>query len=178
MRAFGLAREEAVRMNCKKIQELIITDYLDNEVSAAVREEVRAHLASCPGCREFEQAVRRSASEPFRKMKRQEPSAEIWQRIKAALEQKQEKESRGLLAGFLDSLSSVFRSRKPVFALSSAIAAAIMVIFLVQAPLYRQKMINQYLQDESQYMLSLRAPVNGGIESELEFGTGIEQYFF
>ncbi len=165
-------------MDCKKIQELIITDYLDNEASAAVREEVRAHLSSCAGCREFEQAVRRLTSEPFRKIKRQEPPVEIWQRIQDSLEQKQEKEPRAFLAGLLDLLSSRVRFRKPVFALSSAIAVAIMVIFLVQAPLYRQKMINQYLQEESQYLLSLRAPVNGGLESEFELGTGIEQYFF
>ena len=40
-------------MNCKKAQELMLTDYLDDEISEKEKARIEEHLESCQKCREF-----------------------------------------------------------------------------------------------------------------------------
>ena len=40
-------------MKCKKIQEIILTDYLDGQLDEKQRSSLGRHLAECKSCKEF-----------------------------------------------------------------------------------------------------------------------------
>ncbi len=44
-------------MTCRELVELV-TDYLEDRLSARERERFEAHLAACPDCREYVEQVR------------------------------------------------------------------------------------------------------------------------
>ncbi|MBM4128995.1 MAG: zf-HC2 domain-containing protein, partial [Nitrospira sp.] len=52
-------------MNCEKIQELILTDYLDGEIDKRQEEFIKQHLATCIGCQEFLSIAQKTVVEPF-----------------------------------------------------------------------------------------------------------------
>jgi anti-sigma factor RsiW len=62
-------------MSCKKHRDLL-TAYNDGELSARDREEVAAHLAQCPECRELARNSGRSL-EVFKAAARAEPTPEM-----------------------------------------------------------------------------------------------------
>ncbi len=69
-------------MKCKKIQTLLMTGYLDGEISAGVRQEVDGHLEGCPSCRQWKQAVHET-NRLFREAAPLEPPSAVWHRIEA-----------------------------------------------------------------------------------------------
>ena len=40
-------------MKCKKIREIILTDYIDGQLNEKQRSSLGLHLAECKGCKEF-----------------------------------------------------------------------------------------------------------------------------
>ncbi|MBI4753334.1 zf-HC2 domain-containing protein [Candidatus Desantisbacteria bacterium] len=60
-------------MNCKKIQKLLITDYLDGELDSGVISRIEQHMADCIHCRQFEQRI-----VPFNGIRHIEPPARVW----------------------------------------------------------------------------------------------------
>jgi len=66
-------------MDCKKIQELIITDYLDNEMNNKL---VERHIESCDDCRKFLILTQKTIVDPLSKAKKDHLSRElIWARL-------------------------------------------------------------------------------------------------
>ena len=49
--------------NCKKSQELMLTDYLDDQMTAKEKARIEEHLESCRKCREFSIAARKVGNE-------------------------------------------------------------------------------------------------------------------
>lgn len=74
-------------MNCSKFREIIITDYVDDQLDERGKQEIDRHLQSCAACRAFAAAVSEIAVDPLRKAKIEEPPAFLWTRIKSHLEQ-------------------------------------------------------------------------------------------
>jgi hypothetical protein len=72
-------------MECKKIQELLLTDYIDGEAGDALKNEVERHVNICHTCRQFKQSLLKIAIEPFRKAKESKPPDLAWNRIKEAI---------------------------------------------------------------------------------------------
>ena len=54
-------------MNCHEIRDLLLTDYIDDEMEAPDRQALDAHLAQCPECTAFLDQVRRQAVDPIRR---------------------------------------------------------------------------------------------------------------
>ena len=52
-------------MNCKKIQEWILTDYLDGEMSQDQKDVLEKHISSCSECKRFLFAAKETVVEPF-----------------------------------------------------------------------------------------------------------------
>ena len=46
-------------MNCKKIRELILTDYIDGEADEKTKMSVNAHVAECAECKELLSSVQK-----------------------------------------------------------------------------------------------------------------------
>ena len=162
-------------MNCKRIRELVKTDYIDGEASAEVQKETRAHLNICNQCRQFERALQEMAIEPFKKAREIRPPELVWHRIKEAIEKKP---SEGLFAGLRNSLDIIFGLRKPVIAgVIIAVIVVIMTVF-IKLPLNNQQAMSSYLEEQIEFISCLDADevgyFNGG---QLDLGTAIEEYF-
>jgi anti-sigma factor RsiW len=111
-------------MNCKDCQELILTDYLDNELNKEERGEVDQHLSSCQACREFALNAQAAVMEPFDAAERPEPPESVWHNVKAAIREEQNTEGR---ISFLDNIKNLIVLPKP------ALAFAMVVILIVMA---------------------------------------------
>lgn len=71
-------------MKCERIQEIILTDYLDQELDSRYTKEIELHLADCPSCREFLAISRQTTAEPFAMLKDAPISEKVlWNKIKA-----------------------------------------------------------------------------------------------
>ena len=73
-------------MNCRKIQSIIITDYLDRELDEQTREEIERHMNGCQACRSYKQRLATRVVEPLRQAARMEPPADLWLRVSEALD--------------------------------------------------------------------------------------------
>ena len=166
-------------MNCNRIKELILTDYMDEEAPVEVQNEVKLHLEICSSCRQFEQSLREIVSQPLRKIEAAHPPEEVWQRIKQTIEEEQaEQYEPSLLWRAGDFLRRNFLLKKPALAFSTAVTVILIMVLSWQVPLRRQGSVKDYLQEQSEVMLSLNRPLNGGLEKELNLGTTIEQYLY
>jgi hypothetical protein len=158
-------------MNCKKIRELIITDYMDQEASKSIQEEVLTHLKTCLGCRAFEQALREKVSEPLRKIEPAKPPEIIWQRIQEAIDGEESVQySPALLGRIYDFLKGAIVRPKPVFALSSAFAVILLSVVFLGRPFYRHWAVGGYLVQQSEAMQSMSLLPSGESENTLGFG--------
>ena len=97
-------------MNCKKIRELLLTDYLDKQTGLELRTEVEEHLKICPECRRLEAEIRRAIVLPFKDVKGPQAPQYLWLNIKERIT---ERESRK--RSLLDRL----REKLQVFSLSA-----------------------------------------------------------
>jgi len=166
-------------MDCKRLRELIMTDYMDAEASEPLRKEVEAHLRTCAGCRQFEQALREKVSNPFRKLEEVRPPEEVWQRIKESIEEEQAEQcAPSLLERLLDFLRNSFPARRPVYAFSTVISVILVVMFFSFGPFHKQQLVKDYIEEQAEFMVSLNRPVNGDLEQDFSFGTAIEKYLF
>jgi predicted anti-sigma-YlaC factor YlaD len=165
-------------MNCQRIKELLLTDYTDGEASRVLQEEVKTHLKTCSGCRVFEQDLREKVSKSFSKIESISPPEEVWQRIKETIEQEQALYTPSLLRRLLDFLRRSLLARKPAFVFSTVFAVFLVMLLFSQLSFRKQRLVRDYLRQQSDYMLSLRAPVYGELELDVNFGTSIERYLF
>lgn len=163
-------------MDCKRIKEFLITDYMDKEASLAVRKEIETHLKTCTGCRAFGKLLQEKVTEPFRGVEAVKPPEEIWQRIKEAIEEEQADYASSILTRIIDFLRPRALSRRPSLVFSAALTLALFFVLFSQWPFHQQRLVNEYLTEQSDFMLSLNKPVNGELEKEANFGTTIEKY--
>ncbi len=166
-------------MNCEEIKEVLMTDFMDNECSGAVQEEVVAHLKACGDCRRFEQLLRRKVWQPFRAIKAVKPPEEIWQRIKGSIEATHPPRVAPGWGRIFELLRrNYLRVPMPVFGVATVMAAILVTVLVVGAPVSRKRLVKESLQEKSEYMLSLHHSLNQDMNGYSDFDTTIEHYFF
>jgi len=72
-------------MKCKKIQDIIATDYTDDELDSTGRAAIDGHLAACKECRVFQESLT-AVIKPLRDAEASFPPDFLWSRIKNGLE--------------------------------------------------------------------------------------------
>ena len=95
-------------MDCKRIKELITTDYIDRELDEKLMKEIAAHLRVCKECNAFEVSLRKAAIEPFKNIKEIRPPEYLWERIKENIEKENTGQKQGLFVYIRNSLQTVF----------------------------------------------------------------------
>ncbi len=162
-------------MNCKKIRDLILTDYLDAQCAEGVNKLVRTHVAECSECKKFEAEARRICVESFADAGRETPPSYVWSRIqKAILSQ----EKKTVFEIFRERLAEVFRVKSPAFSLAITIFVVIISVTAIGShKLYTQvtnrRLAESYLQEQLEYLAS--AQTQSGADM-VDFGTPIEEY--
>jgi predicted anti-sigma-YlaC factor YlaD len=163
-------------MKCEKIRELILTDYIDNQMKEEDDIRLNIHLANCRDCKEFLEAVKNTAVKPFANAKKMEAPGSLWERVKGAVIAEERRESN-LVEGMLERLKSVIRMPRSAFAISTAMALVLIAVLTVTFKFNQQALeINREGQFEySSY--SAEAPASAFLNNDDGFGTLVEEYF-
>jgi len=166
-------------MECKKIEELLLTDYPDGEVRGRVKNKVEEHLRTCFECRQFEHTLRRAVIEPFKNSIRIKPRGTVWNRISEAIVLEERRKSESFLGKIQDFLQRIFSMPRVAYTLATVITAVfILTVMVIKFQPSDHKVVSvqpteeieylTYLVEEAEYFL---ADENGG------YSTGIEEYF-
>ena len=164
-------------MNCKKIQELLLTDYLDNQMNEKEKKSVDDHLAYCRDCARFSIAARKVSSGLFVDVKKSHPPEFIWQRIKESIIAEQKRKT-GFAANLFERLKAVLYIPKPAMAVASAITLIVIVGIMAKLIVNSQLAVRAGTQEQSEYSdYSMEIPADVSANGEAIFGTLIEKYF-
>jgi len=148
-------------MDCKKMEEIILTDYIDGKLEGAVLKEAEGHIASCAGCRGLVREFKAVAAS-LHNAPREEPPDLVWEKIRAAITASERAPAR-----------TFFTRARPAFAFA-ALAAAILAIFIAVRPTF----LKEVSPVREQYdVLSLSVSDTNGNDSEYDMGTPAEEYF-
>lgn len=160
-------------MKCERIQEVLLTDYIDGYLDEKSTQVVNDHLSGCPRCREFLAVVKIAAVKPFSDAKKVNPPAGLWLKIKERVETDQQNVRENLFDQFVGNLRKTFFEPKPVF----AFALVLMLLFLGGIT---TKIISSQISksEQMEYLAFLTQPSDDtAISEEKGLGTFIEQYF-
>ncbi|MBN1622439.1 MAG: zf-HC2 domain-containing protein [Endomicrobiales bacterium] len=168
-------------MNCKTIQELLITDYIDNELDSNSKKEIEKHLESCVKCREFYQNVYKVSVEPFRNSKDAVIPEELWQSVKASI-QREEKET--ILEKFRKKLIGILVFPRIAVAASIVLFVVVSVSYFYisrdsEVGIYvaEQKQEVTYSDVQDEFYQSFDVAENDSMLYEDNFETIIEETF-
>jgi predicted anti-sigma-YlaC factor YlaD len=160
-------------MQCKKIQELLKTDYLDREVNLKQEKCIREHLLECPQCRRLEEELQVQRT-LFQEAKQQPVPAHLWQNIRDAIITEGLNPEPAARGGILQRLKESIFTPQPVFALASTFTVIILVLVLTGTFIQKKQLLNKVNIQESIERYSLNGE-NGDFSYAL--GTMIEEYF-
>jgi predicted anti-sigma-YlaC factor YlaD len=164
-------------MNCEKIKELILTDYIDNEMSDEVRIRLNIHFANCHKCKEFLETVKNTVVSPFTNVKKVEPSGFLWYRLKEAIIAQQRKKP-GLVTGILERLRPVFYIPKPALVMSTVMVLVFVVVLTNTLRLSDKEKLESSRETQAEYSVySIETPVSALLNNDNGFGTLVEKYF-
>ena len=166
-------------MNCKKIKELLLTDYLDKQTELKSRTEVEEHLKICPECRRLEEEIRRAIVLPFKDAKGKGPQAPqyLWLNIKERIAER-ESSKRGFLDWLREKLQ-VFSLPAPALTFASTMVILLAVVGLIA----KQNMDKNQITDYFSQQISFYSVLNNGLENgdnkeSADLGTTVEKYLF
>ena len=162
-------------MNCEQIRDIILTDYLDNQLEESKKIEIDNHLAACKACKEFRDTAKKTVIEPFANTKQAQPPAFLWEAIKAAVESK----SKPRRFNPLEDLLRLLHLPRTIFTLSSALALSLIALVLVKSPnffiqLQNQQLAKAYLNEQIEYFSSDNGNAQEG--DSVNLSTDIEKY--
>ena len=165
-------------MDCKKIQDLIITDYIDARMGAKPKGLIDLHLAHCHACEDFLISIKNEVVNPLNNARKFVPDESLWAQIKQTIDQEQEQQAEvRFIPDFWERSRAVVFIPRPVF----AFATVVMLIFMVGIP--SQLAVNTPRvkidgQGQVEYISSLidgSVDVAGNIGADAQ--TPIERYF-
>jgi anti-sigma factor RsiW len=154
-------------MECKKVRDRLITEYMDKELALAMNTEVERHLTACPDCREFLGAVQKTAVIPFQKAGEIQPDSVVWQRIQEKIEAESSRSEH-----WLGKLADIFVLRSP-FAMPLVRVAFVTVLILgivvlAKWPSRYADPAYSYLSEQMTFMGELKSgnpdPMNGDLK--------------
>ncbi|MFA7255602.1 MAG: anti-sigma factor [Candidatus Omnitrophota bacterium] len=143
-------------MKCKKVQDRLITEYVDKELGPEETAKVQQHLTACPDCLEFLGAVQKSAVVPFKEAGTLEPESVVWQRIQEKIEAEQAP-SHGGFWRLVDIFVSRFPIPVPVMRAAFVTALILGVVVLAKWPSSYTDPAYGYLSEQMTFMSGLKA---------------------
>ena len=115
-------------MNCKKIQELLITDYLDGELDQVLCNRIHQHISGCIHCRQFEERI-----VPFHGIRHIEPPTRVWENICEKITTEQMLPQGNWFEYLLERLREfLLIHRQPVFATVTVFTIMVIALMSIQ----------------------------------------------
>jgi len=166
-------------MDCKKVREWLLSDYLDGELDGTGRQGAEEHLKQCNACRQFQAETASAALRPFKNLPRLQPSEAVWENLNKVLD---EEEARtGMVPDILRWLKGLAETLRglvvrPVLG-GLVLASLILLGIFVTHSTPVSKNSRAYFGDEMLSLMGLHSE-NGTSPAEDEnFGTAIEYFF-
>ena len=119
-------------MDCKQIQEMLTSDYLDNELDPTTRGQVDRHLEKCPTCRKISENLA-AITLPLRQARKQNVPQDVWPRVQAQLRRQHSLATRPKTV-FQNNILEFFVMRPAFVAAAAAILILISAAFYMQTP--------------------------------------------
>ncbi len=163
-------------MNCDEIRELLLTDYVDGELDAARKAEVRGHLQGCAACRRFERAVRETAIEPLKNAEKVQPPDAVWERIRQAVIAGKDRRAKGAFTVWRERLEAAFPARARIPSLAAA-AVILLAVAFTGVSFNRQRIASRDLNKQWEVLTFLETDVlefSNGDDATL--GTAVEEF--
>ncbi len=154
-------------MDCKKMEELIFTDYADGKITGQAFKDVEAHLASCHRCRALASELA-SIGRTFKAVKPMEAPTGVWEKIRSDITREP--------AGTVFARDLIFTARsflarlRPVVVM---VTAAVLILVAVTVV----RLMPQKITTRGEDILSIVALEETGNGAEYDFGTPAESYF-
>jgi predicted anti-sigma-YlaC factor YlaD len=162
-------------MNCKKIRELLLTDYLDKNPDENTMAGVRAHLEKCPECRLFESEIRESSVAPFKNLPRHTCPESVWLNIKEKIAERQGQQV-SLLELIREKLKALSQPR-PVLVFSSTMIILFIMLGVITKYSMGKNQVREYFAQQADFYSVL----NQGVENDNNGGrldNPMEEYIF
>ena len=160
-------------MNCEKIQELILTDYLDDQMDKSQKKYLEEHLARCPHCLEFSETVKKAAFEPFVNADKPNPPESVWSNIEESILAEQQGKAN-VLANLWEKFKFSAPISRPAFAFATVVTLALLVGTLTQFKIQQ----GDSAKEQMEYLNYLTNPSDGlSANGGQGFNTSVEKYF-
>jgi anti-sigma factor RsiW len=161
-------------MQCKKIQELLQADYLDQELDQQDAQSIKEHLEQCSVCCGLEKTWQAQRT-LFQGVKSQPVPKRIWSNISDAIVTERLKREGGLIPGIFERLRGLIFLRRPAVVLATSLfSVIIMLAFFANIAIQKQVSLSKQNAAEGIAGYSLSSK-NGYVLYDL--GTSIEEYF-
>ncbi len=138
-------------MECKKVQDRLIAEYADKELEPEQNVAIEQHLAACPDCREFFEAVQRCAVAPFKGAGEMHPDDAVWQGIQEKIEAERA-HSEGGFWKLVDVFVPRFPLPVPLMRVAFATALILGVVVLAKWPSSQSDPVYGYLSEQMTFM--------------------------
>ncbi len=162
-------------MNCKNIQDKILTDYLDGAMTEKQSNLMEEHIIHCAECRAFEAAARKTVAEPFEHALLEKTPDAVWLNIKESIEQGPQKNVSPLIK-LIESWKQIFTFSFPRYVLASAALVFLIAVFIMPVLRGNQIKIAQEQNEDLMYFESILL-VEDFNDNSNGYETDIEQYF-
>ena len=143
-------------MECKKVQDRLINEYVDKELCPEENDEVKGHLAACLDCREFFGEVQRSAVIPFKELVEMQPDGVVWQRIQETIETERSRSWNGWRQ-LADALVPLLRMPQPVFRVAFVMVLILGGVIFAKWPSSYADPVYGYISEQMAFMTELQA---------------------
>ncbi len=167
-------------MKCEDVKELILTDYLDEQLGKEQKTQIEKHLAICRDCKEYELLTRTAVVDPFNNVKRHNPPEAAWHKIREQIE-KEKLPRQGPTSSFADLINRVktfLYIPKPAFVATTIAVLLLVVVTVIKLQPEDQKIVKVSPEKQIEcimYLISVfdQETINGNDD----LGTSIEELF-
>jgi len=110
-------------MNCQRVEELVLTDYIDGRMGDQFKGLIDQHLGECPACQELLDAVKRDVVGPLSNTPRLVAGEALWSQIREAVAQEERlRIEKAITPGFWEKLRSTVFIPRPAFAIVTIVS--------------------------------------------------------
>ena len=158
-------------MNCKKMEKLILTDYIDGNLKGRALEETELHIRSCPSCHALTEELR-AAGKLFRAVPQEAAPSEVWHKIRAEISAAPVRNHfpEAVLAYARYYLSHL----RPAVVIASAAVLLLFALAAVRLMPHKNYLETMAAQDD---ILAISYTSDEEDASEYDFGTPAEMFF-
>jgi len=167
-------------MNCEHFKELILSDYIDNELRSEQEGAIKLHIKECSSCAKLYQDISELSEGSFKALERKRVPQIVWQNIERSLDESSPTESDQMgavdrMKGFLGGLLNLPR---PALVFSSLALIVLMATTLLYLPNQNGNPVSVSNSEKQDVILFLVSEYNNFESSSIdENGSMLEEIF-